>query len=421
MVLGDKISKWKTLRSQDFESDEWVQFQTQVFPYRRINLNPSTFGSPSIYCQKAYDHFLRGDLEAYPLRLYEKGREEIARARSLAQRLWGSAHHYLNISQSSSQVQNLLMLNLMLFFYQKKKKQPPFTVLTTKHEHAGGEGFFVSRKEIDLEYLSENEIQNQIHFKNRVEKLKPDIFFSSHLAYNTGFEFPIDEWSAMVKKIIPECIVVIDYAQSLGLLEIKPSREVDFSFASSHKWLMGPYGLGFLWVSRSILPDLNAIQWNGETLDPAWVGSGFETKGGHSFALYASLTASLLLHSAVGVDIILRRSHELLGYLMSLLNDVFIHLRVSVEYSSRLGFLSPHEFLAVKDYAGYFSIHFKTVDPYPLYHYLNKRSVHVKCIKKANTQLLRIGVPYYETKERLKKMSRLVEEFFENKIDQSSL
>ena len=413
MVLGDEISKWKTLRLKDPESIDWSEFQSEVFPYQRLNLNPSTFGSPSVYCQKGYDHFFRDNMEAYPLRLYEKGREEIAHVRSLAHDLWGSAHHYLNISQSSSQIQNLLILNLLLYFYQEKRA-PPFTVLTTMHEHTGGIGFFVDKKEMNVEYLSHDEITDVKHFQNKVQKLKPDIFFSSHLAYDTGFEFPVDEWSALIKTLMPECITVIDYAQSLGLLPIKPSQEIDFAFASSHKWLMGPYGLGFLWVSRLIFSKLDTIQWNGETLDSEWIGSGFEMKGGHSFGSYAALSNSLFLYATISVKLILDRSYTLLCHVARTLNEIFTHFDISVQYSSRSGFLSPDQFLLAKRYTGYFSIHFEKIDPYPIYCYLNEHSVHVKCIKKKNINLLRIGIPYYESKARLNKIFELVESFFKN-------
>ncbi len=420
MVLGDEISKWEVLRLKDLESTNWSEFQAEVFPYQRLNLNPSTFGSPSIYCRKGYEHFFQDDMEAYPLGLYQKGREEIAHVRSLAHGLWGSTHHYLNISQSSSQIQNLLILNLLLYFY-KKKRTPPFTVLTTMHEHTGGVGFFIDKKEMSVEYLSECEINDLDRFQNRVQKLKPDIFFSSHLAYDTGFEFPVDEWSVSVKKLSPGCITLVDYAQSLGLLPINPSREIDFAFASSHKWLMGPYGLGFIWVSHSIFSEFDAIQWNGEILDKEWIGSGFEMRGGHSLGTYAALSSSLLLYKVISVGLVLARSHTLLLHLVRGLDEIFTHFDISIQYSSRTGFLSSNHFLRTEQYAGYFSVHFEEIDPYPIYCYLNEHSVHVKCIKKENTNLLRIGTPYYESKERLNKALELLEDLFKNRSSQIKL
>ncbi len=411
MVLKDEIQQWQSLRSKDLNNNQWLEFQQQVFPHKRINLNPSTFGSPSIYCQKSFHNLFQDKLESYPLGLYQKGRDEIKYSRSLATFLWGSTTHNLSISQSSSQTQNLLMLNLLLLLYQKGKKAP-FRVLTTINEHIGGIGFFINKKEIKLEYLSEDEIKNLANMQKRIKQIKPDIFFASHLTYDMAREFPVNAWAATIKQVIPECIVVIDYAQSLGLLPIQLVKEIDLAFASSHKWLMGPYGLGFIWISHTMFSKLERIQWNGEVLDSEWVGSGFEMTGGQSFGLYASLSASLLLYSSIGIKIILQRSNFLLNYFINLLHQIFTQYKIDVKYSSRKGFLKSNQFSEVGQCAGYCSIHFQKIDPYSLYNYLNQKLVHVKCIKKNNNNILRIGIPYYENKERLKNVAHLIDFFF---------
>ena len=54
------------------------------------------------------------------------------------------------------------------------------------------------------------------------------------------------------------------------------------------------------------------------------------------------------------------------------------------------------------------TVQFEQYDPYPLYQAMNERGVHCKCIKDLSKsgqprQLLRFGVPYYETEARLEK------------------
>ena len=56
-------------------------------------------------------------------------------------------------------------------------------------------------------------------------------------------------------------LFVVDVIQSLGALAIDVEREfVDVAVASSHKWLLGPEGIGILYVSDRVVERLRPVR-----------------------------------------------------------------------------------------------------------------------------------------------------------------
>ncbi len=76
----------------------------------------------------------------------------------------------------------------------------------------------------------------------------------SHVASPDGRILPVAEASALAhERGVP---VVVDTAQSLGQLPVDvPALGCDFMVGSGHKWLLGPMGVGILWVSPDALAD----------------------------------------------------------------------------------------------------------------------------------------------------------------------
>jgi len=115
----------------------------------------------------------------------------------------------------------------------------------------------------------------------------------------------------------------------------------DVVAASGHKWLLGPWGAGFLYVEPSVA----------ETLEPRTVGyRGVEDPydpdfafkaGAHRFEMgttnpapYAGLDAAIETMQAVGIDRIESRIHDLTAYLKDGLSEE--RLRSPISYHSGL-------------------------------------------------------------------------------------
>ncbi len=86
--------------------------------------------------------------------------------------------------------------------------------------------------EIDLEKM-----------KYEFSKDKPDVVFCTHISNVTGYVLPVEEIFNEAKKY--ESITILDSAQSLGLIDVKPHElKTDIVAFAGHKTLYGPFGIG---------------------------------------------------------------------------------------------------------------------------------------------------------------------------------
>ena len=152
----------------------------------------------------------------------------------------------------------------------------------------------------------------------------------SQVQFASGFRTDLQRLGRVVRQ--HDGLFVVDAIQALGVLPIDVEAElVDVAAGASHKWLLGPEGVGYLYLSDRAreriqptlvgwvsVPDpddyLNFEQgWNRGTL--AW-----ETGTGPS-ALIHGLKASLELLETFGVQKIANYLEELTDYLCERLKD----------------------------------------------------------------------------------------------------
>jgi len=133
----------------------------------------------------------------------------------------------------------------------------------------------------------------------------------SHVQYASGFRADLERLGRIARK--RDALLVVDVIQSLGVLPLNVEAElVDVAAGASHKWLLGPEGVGYLylsdrarerlqptlvgWTSVPNPEDYNNFdqEWNTGTL--AW-----ETGTGPT-ALIHGLNASLELLKATGTE-----------------------------------------------------------------------------------------------------------------------
>ncbi len=82
----------------------------------------------------------------------------------------------------------------------------------------------------------------------------------SHVQYSNGYRAPLDEIGA----IKGGHAFVVNAAQSAGVFQIDVKRmRIDALCATGHKWLLGGYGSGFVYLSRELLAATrpHAIGW----------------------------------------------------------------------------------------------------------------------------------------------------------------
>jgi selenocysteine lyase/cysteine desulfurase len=145
----------------------------------------------------------------------------------------------------------------------------------------------------------------------------------SHVQYASGFRANLERLGRIARK--RDALLVVDVIQSLGVLPLDVDAElVDVAAGASHKWLLGPEGVGYLylsdrarerlqptlvgWTSVPNPEDYNNFdqEWNTGTL--AW-----ET-GTAPTALIHGLNASLELLKANGTETIAAYLETLTDY-----------------------------------------------------------------------------------------------------------
>ena len=67
--------------------------------------------------------------------------------------------------------------------------------------------------------------------------------------WTDGSWIDLDTLLPEIKTVCSNAVVVLDMTQSLGVVPINSLENTDFLVASTHKWLLGLYGLAVMWVN----------------------------------------------------------------------------------------------------------------------------------------------------------------------------
>lgn len=390
----------------------WDAFRRDHFPYRHINLNPGTLGSPSQDVLEAMQGFQAGETLAQPLEQYGRGRGAMKRITELVARMWPSDTHMPHVSVGASACANLLALSMARMAGCQGRR---LRLLSTPHEHIGGLGAFEKIPEIEVVYLEERALHDAEAMEEAIARHRPDIGFFSHVAYDTGAIYPASLWAALLKNHAPHAWAMIDVSQSLGLLNL-PFKHVDVLFGSCHKWLFGPRGTGLLWTNERFRQEVGGLNWSGESLMEGQHEAGFSLTGGMDFSTFAGLEAAVKLHRRFGGERIRTRSAALAAYLRPRLSTLL--RRHGIDHA----YLGASEGRVGE--TGVLTVIFPEFDPYPLYDAMNQLGVHVKCIKDRDKagrprQLLRFGCPYYENEQRLNEVLGVIENCLQAMFEQA--
>ena len=184
----------------------------------------------------------------------------------------------------------------------------------------------------------------------------------SHVQYASGFCANLVRLGRVARK--RDALLVVDVIQSLGVMPIDVNAEmVDVAAGASHKWLLGPEGVGYLYLSdrarERIEPTL--VGWI-SVADPEdyynfeqeWTRGTlpWETGTGAA-ALIHGLEASLKLIEQVGVGAIATYLGDLTDYLCERVlakGYVLVSSRTSSEKSQIVCIQHPGEISAMKLY-----------------------------------------------------------------------
>ena len=97
---------------------------------------------------------------------------------------------------------------------------------------------------------------------------KTRVIAVSLVAFATGYRIDLEALRAACRE--RSLYLVVDGAQAIGALEFRTAEDpIDVLAVSGYKWLLGPYGTGFTYVSPKILPRLRVANVNWQTVEGA--------------------------------------------------------------------------------------------------------------------------------------------------------
>ncbi len=139
----------------------------------------------------------------------------------------------------------------------------------------------------------------------------------SHISNVTGIALPAKELCQLAKS--KNVLSLVDGAQSLGMMDLNVKNiGCDFYTSSTHKWLMGPFENGILYVSRErlaqIWPNVISAGWKDGT---ATVDEKLCVLGQRNETTPFALPEIIEFHNTVGRKNVEDRVRQLAAYLKS--------------------------------------------------------------------------------------------------------
>ena len=201
------------------------------------------------------------ELELDPVMMsYANGPSHVAtdRAREQLATLLNCKADELLITRSATEAMNSIALGMNF--------NPGDRVLTTDVEHEGGiNGWeYQNRRrgvEIDVISIPHGDFDTK-GIVNRFEKAmteKTKVISVSHIISSTGLRMPIADIAALAKSRRVLCVV--DGAQAVGGIEVDVRKlGCDAYVGTGHKWLMGPKGTGFVYISKDASSSIQPVQ-----------------------------------------------------------------------------------------------------------------------------------------------------------------
>ena len=165
--------------------------------------------------------------------------------------------------------------------------------------------------------------------RDLIHRRRPRLVAVTHIPTNSGLVQDVAAIGEMCRE--KDVFYLVDACQSVGQMPVRPDEiGCDFLSATSRKFLRGPRGAGFLWVSDRVLdsgleplfPDLRGADWiTAHLYQPAPTARRFETWE-FFWGLVLGTAAAARYAQSLGLDTIQKRSWSLADGLRSRLAEL---------------------------------------------------------------------------------------------------
>ena len=162
-----------------------------------------------------------------------------------------------------------------------------------------------------------------------IKKYRPKIVSVTHVPTNSGLVQPVAEVGRMCRE--NDIIYLVDGCQSIGQLALDVEKiHCDFLSGTSRKFLRGPRGMGFLYVSDRILEkgyeplmlDMRGADWTSENEYQSHPDARRFELWENSYALVLGMGAAAKYAHEIGMDNIEARVKKLADYTRKALFEI---------------------------------------------------------------------------------------------------
>ena len=201
--------------------------------------------------------------------------------------------------------------------------RPGDVILTTNDDYISNQTAFLSlQKRFGIRLVRANDLPgggvDGAHFIELARQLRPVLLAVTHVPTNAGRIQPVEDFGPVAREI--GAWYLVDACQSVGQMPVDAvAIGADFLCATGRKFLRGPRGTGFLYVSDRVLQssleplfiDMRGADWTTtDTYTPQSTARRFE-QWESAPALQLGLAEAIRHANKVGLDIIQARNQHL--------------------------------------------------------------------------------------------------------------
>lgn len=289
-------------------------------------------------------------------------------------------------------------------------------VIMTKHEHVGHAGPWLNRAKLHGIVAKPMELGNTAEetielFKKTITK-KTKVVSIPHIPCTIGQVLPVKEICAIAKNM--GIITLIDGAHPPGMLALNlKDIDCDFYVGCCHKWMLGPKGTGFLYVSANSRK-LVQVYYGGGGVDTGWDMLSNPPKmesyvdNGHRYfygtqnaALFKGIEAAVLFHEQIGKNKIEMRVKALANYLQENL----------IKLSNQITMLTPTESISK---GAQIAFKIKDKDMSELQKKGYEKNIITRYVPENNINCIRISTHIYNNETEINSFLELVDNFIKN-------